>query len=93
VNEPMPKWAARWSKDREVGQRKFVVQTGLIRFGLTMFIITTFLNPAGTGSLKRILIGAFAWTVAGLFFGFALWSIEEHRYQRYLHKQTKRVPE
>jgi hypothetical protein len=89
VNKEMPKSLERWATLRQKGKAKFIVQNGLLAWGLPMFIFMTFvfglahkfpLTPA------LILIQACIWALAGLGYGWAVWTFTEKKYHKFIEK-------
>lgn len=80
-----PQQIARWEEQRAKGKPRFVVVTGILSYGLPMFVITTFAVPflrsTPLPSLFAILFSAFMWTLGGVIFGFMLWWVNERNYR------------
>lgn len=83
----MPNNLQRWEKTRQKGKTKFMLQNGLLAWGLPMFIVVTFvvsriqrhqLTPA------LIVADAFIWALAGLIYGWAIWRVTEKKYQKFI---------
>ncbi|TBR40778.1 hypothetical protein EYV96_10065 [Dyella terrae] len=58
---------------------RYVLVSGLLMWGLPMFVVMTFVisRPQPPVALSAIL-----WSVGGVGFGVAMWFIQEHRYRK-----------
>ena len=92
----MPKSLTRWEVTRlkrwEATRKKkgkFLLVYGLFAFGLPMFVIAILM--LGYRRLYNdptlILIHAFIWELLGLCYGWALWALNERRYQKLIAKR------
>lgn len=73
---------ARWLKTREKGYLKFVLINGLGYWGITMFLIMTFVvfRPFQDGfSLGMLIIHVLIWATAGIAFGIGTWTLSERK--------------
>lgn len=92
----MPKALKRWETIRQKGKMRFILENGVLMWGVPMFVVMTFLvNPQKDrqehkGSL--ILISAVIWAIGGLLFGWTVWTISEKRYQKFLAAQQVEPP-
>jgi len=83
----MPKSLRRWETLRQKGKAKFIVQNGLLAWGLPMFIIMTFVFGRAQKyplTPTLILVHACIWAVAGLGYGWAVWTFTEKKYQKFI---------
>jgi len=76
-----------WEITREFGRTKFILIDGIFKWGLSMFIITTFFlaprhdHPSLTA--KSIIVAACIWSVAGALFGWLAWASSERKYKKF----------
>ena len=87
MNPEMPKEFKKWEVTRQKGKKKFILQTGVLAWGLPMFVVMTFFvnRQRGTAlSLRMILLSAVIWAIGGACFGWAMWNVSEKKYQKYL---------
>jgi hypothetical protein len=87
------KFVADWQIRRAKGRQRYLVQIGLLGFGLTMFLSMTaadLIENRHNLSLHhlvfRILFAAITWSLAGLWFGASMWSVNERRCRRQLER-------
>ncbi|HET6554830.1 MAG TPA: hypothetical protein VFG49_14990 [Dyella sp.] len=68
-----------WAKVRERGMLRYVLRSGVVYYGLPMFVIMTYLIPH-----PRLTTGqsAWFWLMVGAGFGVAMWWVQEHRFRR-----------
>jgi hypothetical protein len=83
------KWIQRWEKQRAGGRGRFILLTGLLGYGLPMFIVMTFFVNRRVLNARSILVGAVLWPVGGLVFGALMWWASERRYAKHLEKLRK----
>ncbi|WP_243042692.1 hypothetical protein [Dyella sedimenti] len=69
----------RWTKIRKQGMLRFVMRSGVVFYGIPMFVIMTYLIPHPRLSTGQ---SALLWLVAGACYGAALWLVQERRYHR-----------
>jgi len=82
-----PARAAHWARSREKGKAKFILLSGVLGWGLPMFIAMTFFfnrRAEGTGSFGYLLVSALLWTAGGL--GYFMWHSAEKQYRAFLEK-------
>ena len=85
----MPKWMVRWQTQRSDGRSAYIVKTGVLGYGLAMFIaMTFFLAPPKVLDARSLLINAVIWAVGGAVFGLATWWISEWRYKRHVQRHV-----
>jgi hypothetical protein len=87
----MPKWIERWQTQRSAGRGRYILRTGVLWYGIPMFIaMTFFINPPAVLNARSILLNAAIWAIAGLLFGALMWWLSEWRYQRHLKTLSAR---
>jgi hypothetical protein len=87
MNPEMPKDLKKWEVTRQQGKAKYILLTGVLSWGLPMFVVMTFVvnrRRDETLSTGMIVFSAIMWAVGGALFGWSMWSISEKRYRKYL---------
>ncbi len=69
----------RWAKSRQGGMFRYVLLTGVLSWGVTMFVIMTFVVPHPKLSTLQ---SAALWLTTGVGYGIAMWLVQEHRYRK-----------
>jgi len=69
----------RWAETRKQGMLRFVMRSGVLLYGMPMFVIMTYLIPHPRLSTGQ---SALLWLAAGACYGIALWLVQERRYRR-----------
>jgi hypothetical protein len=77
-----------WEITREKGALKFILQDGMLRWGLLMFLITFYMP---SGRRFSILVTACIWATAGAVLGAFVWIISERQYKNFLAQKTKPI--
>lgn len=76
-----------WRNKRESGMFIYVLQTGILSWGLIMYLVMAVV-PALTGSdpldLVSLLWQAGIWAIGGALFGYVGWLFSERQYSKYL---------
>ncbi len=75
-----------WEKARAGGMMRFVLLRGVLSYGLTMFIVMTFIVHRDDLSARFIAISAGLWLVGGAVFGLLTWFLMERIYRRFVPK-------
>ncbi|MDO6426976.1 hypothetical protein Q4489_08140 [Thalassotalea sp. 1_MG-2023] len=80
-----------WGATRSKGKLNFILISGVLSYGLPMFIMMAFVTkPYAEGfSSKAAIIHYIAWPVAGFLFGVTVWYITEYKYKKALASRTK----
>jgi hypothetical protein len=83
-----PKEIEQWRKTREKGILRFILFTGILSYGLPLFVVLNFMDPPKmplsiTDLIVTLLICAVA---GGSAFGYILWVVQERRYRKALAK-------
>jgi uncharacterized membrane protein len=92
MNNDMPKSLQRWEKTRQKGKAKFIVQNGILMWGLPMFAVITFLvgrrhdHPL---TPLAILVSACIWALGGAVYGWTVWTITEKKYEKFLARRIE----
>ena len=79
----MPRWLRHWEITREKGALKFILQDGILRWGLLMFLVTFYMP---SGRRFSIFVTACIWAGAGAVLGAFVWIISERQYRNFLAK-------
>jgi len=81
--------AERWRATRERGIRSYVLKTGVLAWGLAMFLYLTLQSLRQPNPLTFIFLVDLPLCVfGGVLFGLGTWYATEWQYKRYLAKQT-----
>jgi len=91
--QDLPPELKKWEAKRKGGRLRFMMLTGVLGWGLPMFILMTFVvdhwwkgHPL---TQQGMLVPAVVWFVSGLFFGWVIWGLSERRYKAFLGKIDK----
>lgn len=78
-----------WEVKRTKGKLNFVLVTGVLSYGLPMFILMAFMQKPFVDGLmtQAAMIHYLVWLLAGLFFGTMMWSITQWRYKKELARR------
>lgn len=83
----MPKELKKWETTRQAGKKKFILFSGVLAWGLPMFVVMTFIvnrRPEVVLSSAMILLSAAIWALGGALFGWLMWMMSERKYQKFL---------
>jgi hypothetical protein len=86
----MPRDLQKWEATRRKGKAKFILVSGILSWGLPMFVVMTFVvnrQPDKPDSPTLILTSAVIWALGGALFGWVIWNMSEKKYQKYLASQ------
>lgn len=74
-----------WHEVREGGKRKYILREGVLKIGLTLFVVFTLadLTSANGVTLFSLLTGIVIFGLGGYIAGAAVWSINEAEYKRH----------
>ncbi len=81
-----PRGLRNWEKVRAGGMTRFVLLRGVLSYGLTMFVVMTFIVHRGDLSARFIAISAGLWLVGGAVFGALTWVLMERIYRKFVPK-------
>ena len=90
MNSELPKSLQKWAKTRQMGKLRFVLQIGVLSWGIPMFIIMTFfVAPQSDAPIttNRIIGSAIIWLIGGLAFGLLTWVFSERRYRKFINEE------
>ena len=92
MDEQMPRDLKNWEQLRQKGKGRFVLITGVLSYGVPMFVIMTFFVNRKSEVMPeplRLAISLVIWLLGGAAFGWIMWKLNEGRYQKFLAKQAK----
>ncbi len=69
----------RWARARARGMLMYVLVSGIVSFGIPMFVVMTFVFHH---SRLPVAESAALWLAAGACYGFATWFVQEFRYRK-----------
>lgn len=80
-----PEEIDKWIATRNKGTIRYILQTGVLYYGMFMFFMMTFV--AGKDKLNQltvadVLLQIVIWAFSGAFFGTIMWLFQEWRYKR-----------
>jgi len=83
-----PKEIEQWQKTREKGLVRFILFTGILSYGLPLFVVLNFMDPPKMPLSIADLIATFliCAVAGGSAFGYILWVVQEKRYRKALDK-------
>lgn len=73
---------ARWEKSRALGKTRYILISGVLSYGLPMFVAMTFFAHRADLSPKFIAVSAVLWLTGGALFGLITWHIFERQYRK-----------
>ena len=78
-----------WKQTRAKGKLNFILFSGVLSYGLPMFIIMAFMNKPFTDGFtsEAAIVHCVVWPLAGLLFGVLMWYITESKYKKELAKR------
>ena len=82
----MPGWLRHWEITREKGALKFILQDGVLRWGLLMFLATFYMPRRFS-----VFVTACIWAATGAVGGAVLWITSERQYKKFLAQRTERT--
>lgn len=77
-----PQQLEKWKATREKGMLRYILASGILSYGLAMFVVMTFFVHRDDLSARFIAISAVLWTLGGAVFGTAMWFVFEHQYRK-----------
>ena len=82
-----PKHFEHWSKLRAQGKARYILRTGVLAWGLPMFLFMVLIINRRTTSLTAIGLNLLIFSLGGAVFGWITWALSERQYQRALKSQ------
>ncbi len=76
----------RWKKLRKKGVLRFVLQNGVLAWGVPVLIVMAFINKPFENGMAPVsaIIHCVVYPIGGIFFGLVLWLTSEERYNKEL---------
>jgi len=82
----------RWALQRARGRWHYILTTGVIGYGVPMFVVMTFVvNRPAHLTPGLVAVMAAMWAVGGLAFGACVWYFSERRYKRLASSKSAEV--
>lgn len=72
----------KWQQTRALGMKRVVLVTGVLSWGVPMFVVMTFFVHRANLSPKMLAVSALIWLMGGALFGIAMWFIAERQYRK-----------
>lgn len=74
----------KWKKIREKGRLRFILLTGILSYGVPLFVVLTYMNPPKMplSAVDLIITFLICAVAGGSAFGYILWSVQEMRYRK-----------
>lgn len=88
----MPKELRRWESIRSKGKARFILLTGVLAWGLPMFLLMTFVVSRKSWrerTTEEIAATAVLWTLGGAGFGWWVWRSSEKKYWNYIESREE----
>ena len=77
-----PQERERWQGVRAQGARRFILRTGVLAYGMPMFVAMTFFVNEPPSGAAGIAISLLIWCLGGAAFGAIMWHLTERRYRK-----------
>ena len=77
-----PEQLVKWKETRKKGMLRFVLVSGVLSFGLPMFVAMTLFRERGNLSPQLLAISVVVWSLAGAVFGAAMWFVQERQLRK-----------
>ena len=77
-----PKQLEAWKKSREQGMLRYVLISGVMSYGLPMFVVMTLMVHRTELTMQNVGLSAVIWASAGALFGAAMWYIQEWQFRK-----------
>jgi hypothetical protein len=77
-----PEQLEKWKETRAKGMLRYVLLSGVLSYGLAMFVVMTFVVNRDKFSASFVGISAIAWTIGGALFGVTMWFVQEHQFRK-----------
>jgi len=78
----------RWEQTRKQGRGRYVLTSGVLVWGLPMFVVMTFFaRETSDLTVGLVAVSAVIWAVGGAVFGILTWFFSERRYSRLTSRQ------
>ena len=77
-----PEVLAKWETILAKGKTRYILVSGVLSYGLPMFIVMTFLLHRDDLSPGFIGMSAILWALGGALFGVIMWHVLERQYRK-----------
>jgi hypothetical protein len=77
-----PEQLEKWKETRQNGMLRYVLVSGVLSYGLAMFIAMTFFVHRDKLSASFVGLSAVAWTIGGALFGVMMWFVQERQFRK-----------
>ena len=77
-----PEQLEKWKNVRAKGMLRYVLLSGVLSYGLAMFVVMTFVVNRDKLSASFVGISAIIWTIGGALFGLATWFVQERKFRK-----------
>lgn len=77
-----PEQIARWEATRAKGMLRYVLVSGVLSYGLPMFVVMTFIVNSSKLTPIFAAISAGLWAAGGAIFGISVWFVQERQYNK-----------
>lgn len=77
-----PEQIEKWKEIRAKGMLRFVLLSGVLSYGLAMFVVMTFVVNRDKLSTSFIGISAIVWAIGGALFGLIMWFVQERQFRK-----------
>jgi hypothetical protein len=71
-----------WSAVRARGMLRYTLLSGIVSYGVPMFVVMTFFVRSEPKTLGFLSLSAAIWVVGGAIFGITMWHYNEWRYRK-----------
>ena len=90
MNQKDNAFIKRWQETRLRGRTRYLFVTGMLSWGVPMFVVMTFfVSPPKQMSPSALLLSAIVWFLGGLLFGYMMWIVGERRYSLLAHDDRR----
>ena len=79
-----PQEVEKWKKVREKGLLHFIAVTGVLSFGVPLFIALNFMNPPSKPltPVDYVVLFLICAVAGGSLFGYLVWAVQEKKYKK-----------
>ena len=77
-----PEQVEAWGKTRADGRLRYVLRSGVLAWGVPMFVVMTFIANRDRNDPVVIAISAVMWLLGGAAFGAIMWTVSERQYRK-----------
>jgi len=77
-----PEQIEKWRVTRQKGMWRYVALIGVLSYGLSCFLVVTFIVERNDLSARIIGFSAVAWAIGGVIFGSIMWLMQERQFRK-----------